>query len=144
MDLRRWLTIIAFSLSGFAAPLHATLAASVQNDANALILPSGNAFAKVESEVPAWALTNIVPSNAFTDTLLSDERVAARAVTGAELSEAATLLSPDQGRSEARVPEPGTLIFVGTGLIALAKVSRSKLRRDRAGRGLVRVYATPL
>ena len=140
MCARSCLMIVAFSALGLALPLSATTATSAPSYARASMLLPTNVLADVEQEVPSWILTSVDAKGEFTDTLLSRNDSAEDVPDGAVFLEA-VVLPPNQARSEARVPEPTTLVLLGTGLMGIAKISRSKLRTRSTTRNLVRLYA---
>ena len=139
MCARSCLMIVAFSALGLALPLSATTATSAPSDARASMLLPTNVLADVEQEVPSWILTSVDAKGEFTDTLLSRNDSVEDVPDGAVFLEA-VVLPPNQAR-EARVPEPTTLVLLGTGLIGIAKICRSKLRTRSTARNLVRLYA---
>lgn len=118
--------IVASSVLGLAMPLCATTASSAPTDASSSMLVPTNVLTDAEREVPKWTLASITEQNAFTSTVLGDNRGRGQTSDGDAFFEAAAVVPPDQPPSEARVPEPATLIFVGTGLIGIAKASRKK------------------
>jgi hypothetical protein len=78
-----------------------------------------------EREVSNWTTASITEQSVFTSSVIGDNRAGVdhtREDTG--FFETAAALPPEQARSGARVPEPATLIFVGTGLIGIATVTR--------------------
>ena len=70
----------------------------------------------------------------FTEAMLGDDRAQSGLPVGSDLLSEAARAPVDETPSGEKIPEPTTLVLVGTGLIAVACASRRKWPRWKFGR----------
>jgi hypothetical protein len=139
MRTRGWLIVIAFSMMGLAG---AKTAASVPSTMSASMLAPTDVVANREREISTWTDAGLTEQNVFTNRMLGDNRGERGFADEAASLQVLAAVRRDQGRSEARVPEPATLVFVGTGLIVIAKIRAQKKAGMKFRHVRMRIKAT--
>ena len=139
MGRRGWLVIIAFSMMGLA---WTKTAASLPITMSASMLAPTSAVADGEREISTWTDAGLTEQNVFTNRLLGDQRIERGFADDAAFLQALAAVRGDQGRSDARVPEPQTLVFVGTGLIGIRRLARRGKPEGKFRHVRVRIKAT--
>jgi len=107
----------------------AKTAASVQSKMSASMLAPTDAVANGEQEISTWTDAGLTKQNVFTNAMLGDNRGERGFADEAAFLQALAAVPRDQGPSKARVPEPATLVFVGSGLMVIAKIRAQKTAR---------------
>ena len=138
MRRRGWLVIIAFSMMGLAG---AKTAASVPITMSASMLAPTNAAANEEREISTWTDVGLTEQSVFTNAMLGD-RIERGFADDAAFLQALAAVPGDQGRNDTRVPEPRTLVLVGTGLIAIRKLARRRKPEWKFRQVRMRIKAT--
>jgi len=114
-------------LASIATRASASAAISPASDERRGAVVSGEFFADVPV---AWAVNEFSGTREFTEAVVGEDRLRTKFPEGSGPVAELASLPPAETPSDGRVPEPTTLVLVGTGLIAIT----SAARRKRSGR----------
>lgn len=133
--IRRNLLIGALGLVSAATSASALPAGGAGGDTIHVAMSTGEPVTGVEREMPvAWNVDDRAGVGEFTEMALSDNGVQPGLPEGSAFMSLVVLSPIVETQSEEKVPEPVTLVLVGTGLIAIASSSRRKKPRWKFSR----------
>ena len=115
-----WLAIVATSASAIPA-------VSAGFDTNQVAMPTAGFSVAIDRGISSeLTAEELAATGEFTQAVMGDNRLRTELSEGSAFLSEVVVAPVDQTPSEGKVPEPATLVLLGSGLIAVASASRRK------------------